>query len=90
MTASSRRPNGRIEHDPEKWAPIFRKDHVQIKKIERFSAKASSDPIPHGIRLVPEIESIRASITPPRFNWSAEFWRFALGSSERISPPKFV
>jgi len=21
---------GRLEHDPEKWAPVFRKDHAQI------------------------------------------------------------
>jgi hypothetical protein len=20
-----------LEHDPEKWAPVFRKDHAQIK-----------------------------------------------------------
>ena len=24
-----------LEHDPEKWAPVFRKDHAQIKEIER-------------------------------------------------------
>jgi hypothetical protein len=23
------------EHDPEKWVPVFRKDHAQNKKIER-------------------------------------------------------
>jgi hypothetical protein len=23
------------EHDPEKWVPVFRKDHAQIKEIER-------------------------------------------------------
>src|SRR6476659_3838402 len=23
------------EHDPEKWVPVFRKDHAQIKQIER-------------------------------------------------------
>jgi hypothetical protein len=22
----------RAEHDPEKWAPVFRKDHAQIKE----------------------------------------------------------
>jgi hypothetical protein len=26
---------GRLEHDPEKWTPVFRKDHAQIKEIER-------------------------------------------------------
>ena len=25
----------RLEHDPEKWVPVFRKDHAQNKKIER-------------------------------------------------------
>jgi hypothetical protein len=25
----------RLEHDPEKWVPVFRKDHAQIKEIER-------------------------------------------------------
>ena len=24
-----------LAHDPEKWAPVFRKDHAQIKEIER-------------------------------------------------------
>ena len=24
-----------LEHDPEKWVPVFRKDHAQIKEIER-------------------------------------------------------
>jgi hypothetical protein len=24
-----------LEHDPEKWTPVFRKDHAQIKEIER-------------------------------------------------------
>jgi hypothetical protein len=22
---------GRLEHDPEKWEPVFRKDHAQSK-----------------------------------------------------------
>jgi hypothetical protein len=24
-----------LEHDAEKWAPVFRKDHAQTKKVER-------------------------------------------------------
>jgi hypothetical protein len=28
----------RLEHDPEKWEPVFGKDHAQTKKLE-------SDPI---------------------------------------------
>jgi hypothetical protein len=23
---------GRFEHDPEKWKPVFRKDHAQTKR----------------------------------------------------------
>jgi hypothetical protein len=23
-----------LEHDPEKWIPVFRKDHAQIKEVE--------------------------------------------------------
>jgi len=23
-----------LEHDPEKWAPVFRKDHAQAKRRE--------------------------------------------------------
>jgi len=23
---------GRLEHDPEKWVPVFRKDHAQTKR----------------------------------------------------------
>jgi hypothetical protein len=25
------RPQGRLEHDPEKWGPVFGKDHAQSK-----------------------------------------------------------
>ena len=28
-------PRTQLEHDPEKWVPVFRKDHAQIKEIER-------------------------------------------------------
>jgi hypothetical protein len=24
-----------LEHDPEKWMPVFRKDHAQSKNLER-------------------------------------------------------
>jgi hypothetical protein len=30
-----RRIYASLEHDPEKWVPVFRKDHAQIKEIER-------------------------------------------------------
>jgi hypothetical protein len=26
--------NIRIEHDPEKWMPVFRKDHAPTKKLD--------------------------------------------------------
>jgi hypothetical protein len=29
------KPRPRLEHDPEKWVPVFRKDHAQTKAIER-------------------------------------------------------
>jgi hypothetical protein len=35
-----------LEHDPEKWAPVFRKDHAQRKKIERDDDSKKSHPAP--------------------------------------------
>jgi hypothetical protein len=40
--AAMRRPNFRVgerlpsmlEHDPEKWKPVFRKDHAQTKRSD--------------------------------------------------------
>ena len=29
---ASRRRNPELEHDPEKWIPVFRKDHAQTKR----------------------------------------------------------
>jgi hypothetical protein len=31
-----------LEHDPEKWKPVFRKDHAQSKRLDH-------DAIPHRI-----------------------------------------
>ena len=31
----------KLEHDPEKWTPVFRKDHAQIKEIERDDEESS-------------------------------------------------
>jgi hypothetical protein len=28
-----------LEHDPEKWKPVFRKDHVPPRNLERQSIK---------------------------------------------------
>jgi len=30
----------RSEHDPEKWEPVFRKDHAQTKRINDGSDSA--------------------------------------------------
>jgi hypothetical protein len=33
LSAQSRsKPAGQLEHDPEKWKPVFRKDHAQLKR----------------------------------------------------------
>jgi hypothetical protein len=40
---------GPLEHDPEKWKPVFRKDRAQNKKLERDSDPAVTLPA-----LVPE------------------------------------
>jgi hypothetical protein len=29
-----------LEHDPEKWKPVFRKDHAQTKRLEGMKRKA--------------------------------------------------
>jgi hypothetical protein len=28
------RDRGLLEHDPEKWTPVFRKDHAPTKKLD--------------------------------------------------------
>jgi len=33
-----------LEHDPEKWVPVFRKDHAQ-KKIERMTIRRNVIPL---------------------------------------------
>jgi hypothetical protein len=34
-SAATANVSDRLVHDPEKWIPVFRKDHAQIKEIER-------------------------------------------------------
>jgi hypothetical protein len=34
-TAFTQQPVRNLEHDPEKWKPVFRKDHAQSKKPDR-------------------------------------------------------
>ncbi|HEY3680087.1 MAG TPA: hypothetical protein VGL45_15330 [Bradyrhizobium sp.] len=31
-----------LEHDPEKWKPVFRKDHAQATRMDRAAAKRIS------------------------------------------------
>jgi hypothetical protein len=31
----ARVPQDRLEHDPEKWIPVFGKDHAKDKELER-------------------------------------------------------
>src|SRR5712671_2214476 len=33
-----------LEHDPQKWVPVFRKDHAQTKNIERDDDSKKSHP----------------------------------------------
>src|ERR1700722_15684914 len=35
LRSRQQRLRGALEHDPEKWKPVFRKDHAQNKKLER-------------------------------------------------------
>ena len=49
-----------------------------------FRRKPAPDLIPPGIGSC-QNESIKASVTPLQFNWSAGFWRGAPGSGDRIS-----
>jgi hypothetical protein len=35
LITGSRRIHAGLEYDPEKWKMVFRKDHAQIKKVER-------------------------------------------------------
>ena len=33
-----------LEHDPEKWKPVFRKDHARKKELERDLIASCSRP----------------------------------------------
>jgi hypothetical protein len=35
MRASFFSSAGKLEHDPEKWIPVFGKDHAPLDKLER-------------------------------------------------------
>jgi uncharacterized repeat protein (TIGR03809 family) len=37
-------PRSALQHDPEKWVPVFRKDHAQTKKLERDDDSKQSHP----------------------------------------------
>jgi hypothetical protein len=32
--SASKNPKPGLEHDPEKWEPVFRKDHAQTKRSD--------------------------------------------------------
>jgi len=34
-----------LEHDPEKWVPVFRKDHPQTKRLERMTIRRKVIPL---------------------------------------------
>jgi hypothetical protein len=35
-----------LEHDPEKWIPVFRKDHAQITEMEWDEFRRKVIPLP--------------------------------------------
>jgi hypothetical protein len=35
LNKPGQRDRGVLEHDPEKWKPVFRKDHAQSKRLDR-------------------------------------------------------
>jgi hypothetical protein len=37
-------PSLHLKHDPEKWVPVFGKDHAQNKKLEREDDSSKSHP----------------------------------------------
>jgi 2-hydroxychromene-2-carboxylate isomerase len=38
-----------LEHDPEKWKPVFRKDHVQTKRFDCAQLRAGPE-VKEGLR----------------------------------------
>jgi hypothetical protein len=49
-----------LEHDPEKWVPVFRKDHAQIKEIERDDDSKKRHPA-LGLEPIPTLSQIAAN-----------------------------
>src|ERR1700687_72510 len=35
--ANASRRRSRLEHDPEKWIPVFRKDHAPLKSVRQWN-----------------------------------------------------
>jgi hypothetical protein len=54
LITGSRRVHAGLEHDPEKWKPVFRKDHAQIKKVER-----DADPTKNSSALVMTLKELQ-------------------------------
>jgi hypothetical protein len=38
------RLSGHLEHDPEKWKPVFGQDHAEIKSLERDADSMENHP----------------------------------------------
>ena len=55
-----------LEHDPEKWVPVFRKDRGQIKKIERDDDSKKSHHALVDERIPPSEGISIGSSAPPR------------------------
>jgi hypothetical protein len=51
-----------LEHDPEKWIPVFGKDHAQTKKIERDCGSIQNYPV---LRLPGRCVQARVESYPP-------------------------
>src|SRR5271155_5504025 len=61
------------EHDPEKWKPVFRKDHAPPKKLRRQSIQSKTTPIrliSHS-RSTPECCLTRCRTVSPSVSMSA-------------------
>ena len=73
-----------IEHGPEKWTPVFRKDHAQTK--ETFSAAGSSQPArwpPHR-RIDVQARRVELVRIVRRFQWRNRARAIALVATKNI------
>src|SRR5262249_4811340 len=59
----------RLEHDPEKWRPVFRKDHAPLKLAARRFDKYKPRRGGAGVFAFPETKSAKADYSWP-YLWS--------------------